>query len=182
MRSLFLFITGCCMLFALIGMMGQLWALAVAWLILMTAAHVAGNVWGMRLRNAHLAKPHDPVSEVRWRTPSPHIIPCAVATRLRERASLGWARVVVSTLLALTGGLLGAGALWIVGWGRMDYGSLAIGGVSAAIIGGFLGFLASSFLEVSLRAWFEALQGDQRAASGRQGESPFLSNPRIPSD
>jgi hypothetical protein len=62
-------------------------------------------------------------------------------------------------LLALVGGALGSGLLWIVGWGRMDYGSLLIAGISASVIGGFLGFLASSFLEVSLRAWSDALRG-----------------------
>ncbi len=173
MRSLFAFVTVCCVLFALAGVMGQLWALAVAWLILMTAVHVAGNVWGNRLRSAHGADRDLEASiNAPWRNSRPAAIPCASANRLRERAALGWTRVVVSTLLALLGGGLGAGLLWVVGWGRMNYGSLLVGGVSAAVLGGFLGFLASSFLEVALRAWSEALRGYQRSASSHQPQPP----------
>jgi hypothetical protein len=170
MRALFVFITLCCVLFALVEVLGQLWALAVGWLVLMTAAHVAGNVWGNRLRNAHAASRDLDASsdDAQWRHVRPAATGCAPAMRLCERAALGWTRVVVSTLLALAGGVLGVGLLWIVGWGRMDYGSLLIGGVSAAVIGGFLGFLASSFLEVALRAWSEALRGYQRSAISHQ--------------
>ena len=156
MRTLFLFMTGCCVLFALVGLMGQLWALAAAWLILMTAAHVAGNVWGTRLRRKRgMDAAGDRLSVVPGQT-APLAVNCAPPTRLQERAALGWTRVVVSALCAMVGGGLGVAVLWLVTWGRMGLGSLLIAGVSAAVIGGFLGFLATSFLEVALRAWSEA--------------------------
>jgi hypothetical protein len=39
-----------------------------------------------------------------------------------------------------------------------------VAGLSATVIGGFVGFLAGSFLEVSLRAWSEALTDPSLAA------------------
>jgi hypothetical protein len=86
------------------------------------------------------------------------------ATRLRERATLGWIMVVASGLCAVAGGVLGTAVMWFVAWGKIGYPSLIVAGLSATVIGGFVGFLASSFLQVSLRAWSEAL-ADSRPAT-----------------
>jgi hypothetical protein len=156
MRTLLAFVTLCCVLLGLAGLLGHLWALAISWLVLMTAAHVAGNVWGTRLNR----RPRQSPEEGDWPQPGDTpIVVCPAATRLQERAALGWTMVGVSIVCAVAGGALGTAALWFVGWGRIGYPSLIVGGVSAAVIGGFVGFLASSFLEVLLRAWSEALNG-----------------------
>lgn len=155
MRTLFAIVTVCCVLFALVGLMGQLWALAVAWMVLLTAVHVAANAWGTRLRARHVAA-LDEAGEAPRRGERPPPLAYVPATRLRERASFSWLRMAVSVFLAIVSGIAGSGLLWLVAWGRIDYGSLIIAGVSAAVIGSILGFLISSFLEVSLRAWWEA--------------------------
>ena len=160
MRSLFVFVTACCIIFALFGLLGRLWALAFGWMLLMTAVHVAANVWGTRLRHRNPAAAPRLDRAGLQHDVEPPVIVCAPATRLRERARLSWLRVAMSVLLAILGGTLGVGLLWLVG---MDYGSLAIAGMSAAVLGGFLGFLASSFFEVALCAWWEA----QKSYQGR---------------
>lgn len=161
MRTLFAFVTACCVLFALVGLMGQLWALAVGWMVLMTAVHVAANAWGIRLRQGRRVAALDETGEAPRRGELPPPLAFVPATRLRERASFSWLRVAVSVFLAIVSGIAGSGLLWLVAWGHIDYGSLSIAGISAAVIGCILGFLISSFLEVSLRAWWEAQQGCQ---------------------
>lgn len=163
MRALFVFVSACCVLFALVGLLGQLWALAVGWMVLMTAVHVAANVWGTRLRQQRPLVALDETGEAPRRGDLPPPLAYVPATQLRERAPFSWLRVAVSASLATTSGMAGAGLLWLVAWGQMDYGSLAIAGISAAVIGSILGFLISSFLEVSLRAWWEAQKSCQGA-------------------
>ncbi len=85
-------------------------------------------------------------------------------TAARAQA-LGWTGIAAGAVCALAGGVLGTTVLlWLVGWGEIGYPSLIVGGVSGTVIGGFVGFLASSFLEVALRAWSEALNGSRLSA------------------
>jgi hypothetical protein len=166
---LFLLVSGFCVLFALVGILGQLWALAVGWLVLMTAVHVAANVWGTRLRHVRRATAiDDDAVASAWRADYSAAVTFAPTTRLRERHALSWLRAIMSVLLAVIAGVAGTTGLWLLTWGSMDYGSLAIAGVSAAVIGGFLGFLMSSFMEVGLRAWWEA----QKTAGGGTNRAP----------
>jgi hypothetical protein len=173
MRSLFVFVTLCCVLFALAGVLGRLWALALAWMMLITAVHVAGNVWGTRLRKRR--PPRDARDEEWPQRGDPPFVTCPPATRLRERAALGWIGVATGAVCAMAGGVLGTSALLFVGWGEMGYPSLVVGAVSGMVIGGFAGFLASSFLEVALRAWTEALGGSRLSACGCRPEEGRLS-------
>lgn len=153
MRSLMAFVSVCCALAALAGIVGRLWAIAIGWLVLMVAVHVAANAWGSRLRVRRGAKDHEESS-----TPPMHscgALPQTGPNRLRNRTPLGWGMVAASSICGTGGGLLGVSAFWFIGWDHR-YSSLAVAGISAAVLGAFLGFLASSFVEVAMGAWLEA--------------------------
>jgi hypothetical protein len=152
LRSLLVFVTVCCMLLALPSVMGQLWALGATWLVLLIAVHVAANAWGTRLR-----KPGGPATAaIEERPLHPETVVFAPTSRLRQRSSLSWLRFAASAVLACLAGAFAVYLMVMLDLQHIGYGSIAVAGVSAAIIGGLLGFLGSSFLEEALRSWNEA--------------------------
>ncbi|HEY5310948.1 MAG TPA: hypothetical protein VIK18_00465, partial [Pirellulales bacterium] len=77
-------------------------------------------------------------------------------TLLRQKQGPGPLMLVGVGLGALIGGLAGTAALWAVYWDAFGPGPIGVGGASSAVVGGFLGFLSASFVEVGARAWQEA--------------------------
>jgi hypothetical protein len=148
-------VTGCCILFALMREVGPLASTGLCLFLLLVVLHVAGNALGTALRDASsqeqgLDRERAPLAEmpVAPRTP---IAP----GRLRERTSLGRAVVILTALGAILGGTLSS--LAYAYWTDVHAGGLIVGSISAAIVGGFLGFVASSFLQMVVRAWRQAL-------------------------
>jgi hypothetical protein len=150
-----LVVTGCCILFALMREVGPLASTALCLFLLLVVLHVAGNALGTALRDASsqehaLVHERAPFAETRAapRTPS-------APGRLRERTSLGRAVVILTALGAVLGGSLSS--LAYAYWTDVHAGGLIVGSISAAIVGGFLGFSTSSFLRMIFRAWRQAL-------------------------
>jgi tetrahydromethanopterin S-methyltransferase subunit C len=87
--------------------------------------------------------------------------------RLRERTPLGRVIHITSGGAAVVGAVLGglALAVWtdasLVGW--------LVGTISSAVLGAFFGFLLASFLEMTIRAWWQASEG-QEGEKGRPGD------------
>jgi len=153
LRALLLAIAGLAALLALVNVVGAGWTLLVAFVVLLVAAHVAGNSLGTALRDRasdeHPLPPFDAPAG-----PVPRIGP----QQLAERARL--CRLTVGLFTAIGAGLgawLGAAALAELHLRGLTDGGLAVGTFSAAVIGGFGGFLCSSFVLIVRRAWREAV-------------------------
>jgi hypothetical protein len=67
--------------------------------------------------------------------------------------------LLATTIGAILGGTLGSVALVLLSLDQAGYTGVIVGTISAAAVGGFLGFLTSSFAEIALRAWREAISG-----------------------
>lgn len=142
---------------AAIGWLGLAGWMAALVLVASVGVHVAGNALGTRLREAtdrDLAK----TSPRRPAVPLPPVRPPA---QLQRRSSLGGLVPVSAAVGGLCGGACGAVMLY-----RLASSSLAgaaLGGVSSAIIGGLLGFLGASFVEIVRTSLCEAIASERRA-------------------
>jgi hypothetical protein len=123
--------------------------------LVLVVLHAAGNALGTSLRegaNRELAadekfpQPAAPAPELVANSPS----------RLREQTPLGSLVFVLTGLGAALGGSLGS--LAYAYWTDANAAGLIVGSISAAILGGFFGFLASSFSKIIFRAWRQALE------------------------
>ena len=54
----------------------------------------------------------------------------------------------------MTGGILGG--LSLASWTRASVPGWIVGTISSAVLGAFFGFLLASFLDMSIRAWWQA--------------------------
>jgi len=146
-------LTACCMLFALMSALGAMWSLALLLLGSLVAAHVLGNSLGTRLRDGatHEIGVRPPITPLRG--PEPSTAPSGLTLRTR----LSRLAVVASLVGGMVGAMLGgtgSAALYPEAGG----GAVALGVVSAAVLGTFVGFALSSFLLVLRAAWREALR------------------------
>ena len=166
LRAMFVGVALLSVLFAIMGIVGPVWSTFIVWFLLLLAAHVSGNVWGTRKTLRRIDDTSDgglkgPPSDAAAVTDMPAV--CALpglhrGTRLRESTRLGWPMIVSTAIGIVGGGALGATLLWL-SRGGADYTGVVLGSLSSAVVGGFLGFLASSFLAVGLNAWQEAIRG-----------------------
>ncbi len=93
--------------------------------------------------------------------------PVPPARRLQEKTGVNRLLLVLAALGAVAGGTVGAVVLVAVLGDDTSVAALALGVVSAAVLGGFFAFLLSSFCFVFSRALGEAL-GDPAAAGARE--------------
>ena len=156
-RSLLVFTAVASLLFALANWLGAVVAITIGLAVLLVGAHVVGNRLGKRIFHPSIR-----TAEVDNQAPvqSP---PDAALRRCREQqlasaqqlrqAGIGWPRVAVTVL----GSLLAAGAtiivLWRGRWTPTTGNTIVICAVSAAVLGGFLGFMLSSFAETFFAYW-----------------------------
>jgi hypothetical protein len=137
---------------------GAVWSTMLVWFLLLATAHVTANFWGTSIA------PRESRSPVSDSQPSDGVRPCqsAVATgavRLRESRRPGWPMLVATVVGAIIGGTLGSIALVSLSLDRAGYAGVTVGTVSAAVVGGCVGYLTSTFAVIALRAWKEALSG-----------------------
>lgn len=154
LRTLMLVVTGCCLMLGLMKEIGPVPSVVVCLFLLLVVLHVAGNALGTSLRKeADRKRDEDgpPPS-----LPQALAAPAKSASRLRERTSPGLIVVALTAIGALLGGSLGS--LAYAYWTDVDTAGLAVGSISAAVLGGFFGFLSSSFLKMVFRAWRQALE------------------------
>jgi hypothetical protein len=157
LRALLGWVTALCALLALLVSLPRGLAWVAGGLAALIAAHVLGNSLGTRLRALGRGsqdrmppdRPIAPASPIQSAPPLP-------VTRLGEKHRLSRtmpiATAAAATLGAVVGGLL-------LAWFNHPQGTvpgMVLGGLSCGFLGGFAGFLASSFLEIFGRAWNEA--------------------------
>ncbi len=148
------------------------WAglLAAGVLAALISAHVIGNTLGRRLRDE--VSPH--LNPRPAATSGPSVTTCVPVRicerRLHQRTPVGRMILVTSAGAALVGALMGGAALAF--WTGASFSGWLVGTLSSGVLGGFVGFLLACFLEMTIRAWWQASEVDRRGESGRgsQGE------------
>jgi hypothetical protein len=158
LRTMLATVAALCGLFAVMHFVGAVWSSILVWFLLLVIAHVTANCWGTRIaprvcQSADEPEPYRPTV-----TPG---YAASGAVRLSESLRPGWPMFVATAVGAIVGGSLGGAALALLSLDRAGYAGVVVGSVSAAAVGGFLGFLTSSFAEIALRAWKEALAGSK---------------------
>lgn len=116
------------------------------WFLALIAAHVAGNYRGTRQRVRTAA------GEIVLASGAAQVPRLPAPQRLQQRQALGWLAPGLSLLGALSASSLTAVGLTVAGKFTLPWQGIALAAGSAAILGGFFGFLLSSFLLVSFRA------------------------------
>jgi hypothetical protein len=156
---------------AAIGWLGIAGWMAAAVLAASVAMHVAGNAIGTRLREAtdqDLSERRRAGRQV-WTT----ALPASAPTHLERRSSLGRLVPVSAGIGAACGGTVGTLALlWLTA--SSPAGAL-LGGASSAVMGGLIGFLGASFVEIvrtSLRESLAAERASIPPAGGTTAPSP----------
>ncbi len=169
LRSLLVLVTACACLFATMSTLGAKWSLGLLFFLCLIAGHVLGNSLGVRLRDG---APRDTPGQADRQQPAPEG-PIAVGppARLAQHTRLHRITLIMFVGGALIGGALGgrfSGALYPeAGWP-----ALALGVISSAVLGGFVGFVISSFLSVLRQAWREALHAAETTTPAHVRRDP----------
>ena len=169
LSTLFLGMTALSVLFAAMTWVGPLAALGLVLLALSIVAHVAGNAIGTRLRENGSRPLAGEIGgpEFLKRKPGSPVAAgdCAPATRLGGRHPLGWLIVVVTVAAFLLGGISGgAFQAWLC-WEKSTVVSILCGAAASGALGGFGGFLVSSFFRELFRAHAQATAAESKSAS-----------------
>ncbi len=149
LRTVFMVMAALCGLLALATAVDAAWVVLFLWVSLMVTAHITGNLSGSSSLRGDSSMDEGP----------PYISPTVVAapsTRLREKAQFGRNMVVFTATSAAGGCILGLAYLIFGLKQRPPVLGLLIGGLSAAVIAGLLGFLAGSFVNVFRHAFRQA--------------------------
>jgi hypothetical protein len=132
--------------------------IAVAVLAASVAMHVAGNALGTRLREST----DRDLRRLRNAATDAEPLPRPRSHRLEQRTGLGLLVPVSAGIGAACGGLAGTSAL--VAWTSCTAAGATLGGISAAVIGGLVGFLGASFVEIVRVSLREALAAERPQA------------------
>lgn len=143
---------------AAIGWLGLAGWMAVAVVAASVAMHVAGNAIGTRLRDAT----DDDLARRRgWRREPAAALPPIRRSHLERRSSLGRLVPVSAAIGGVCGGL--AGVACLITMTASSPAGAVLGGLSSAVIGGLLGFLGASFVEIVRTSLREALAAERPA-------------------
>jgi hypothetical protein len=132
-------------------------------MLLLVAAHVIANAWGTRQRSRRTSQ--RAVTDAFASSQSIDAVfkeQLAPATRLRRNTNSGWLTLACTAVGVAIGGISGTLALASLYYDRIDNQAIALGGASAAVIGGFAGFLAAIFTRTAAHAWHEADRHSRR--------------------
>jgi hypothetical protein len=171
LRQLFLFVGGICALFAILGAVQGLPALAVLLAVVVVCAHVFATALGSRLR---ARADEEQVFESAERLPigsiastSERLARVAVVRsqprspwHARGTTALPWLRRLVLIAIAV-GGVVGAGYLAVTIGYRTSPAGVVVGSLSVAILCGWFAFLCGSFYGV-FRHGFRDAVAEQR--------------------
>ncbi len=149
---------------AAIGWLGLAGWMAAAVLLASVAMHVAGNAIGTRLREA---TDHDLALRRNTALPASAPLPASGPTHLERRSSLGRLVPISAGIGAACGGTAGTlSLLWLTA--SSPAGAL-LGGGSSAVVGGLLGFLGASFVEIVRASLRESLAAERAATRPPDG-------------
>jgi hypothetical protein len=164
LRTMLLAVTALGCLFGMMSALGTVWSMVILLFGCLVAGHVLGNSLGTRLRDG--APKRSGVSQALRDARFAVTHRSGVeGSGLSQRTRLSRVTLVMSFGGATAGAFLGGTGLAAI---YPDAGApaVALGVVSSAVLGGFMGFLTSSFLSVTLKAWREALAQSDPVARG----------------
>lgn len=166
-RSLFLAVAVCALVLVVFDQAGAVWGVASVWFLILVAAHVGANVRGSRELDASSAAiaADENAGHGRPARREPPTVDYAPATQLRATTGPGRVLAFVIASGAALGLILGTLALALAT--RTDYSGIVLGGFSAGVLGGILGFVTGSFVIVSSRAFQEAARDPRSGARVR---------------
>jgi hypothetical protein len=165
-------------LFAVMASISAVASVALGWFLLLVGAHVAANCWGERRRGAC---EHDSVRALSddlshdgapGAATAPHLamvpreLPFAPRSRLGRSIRLGYGVLAAAGGIAIVSGLGGGYGLASLGFDHFGWPPLAFGVASFAVLGGWLGFLLASFVQVAAIAVWEATRESVREPTG----------------
>jgi hypothetical protein len=148
---------------AAIGWLGMAGWMAAAVLMVSVGLHVAGNCIGTRMRDQTDQVIRRRIDR-RGADPVPAALPLATPSRLERRESLGRTLPIAASIGAICGGAVGTSALLMLT--AASPAGAVLGGLSSAVMGGFFGFLAASFVEVVRTCLREAIEAEKPPAAG----------------
>jgi MFS family permease len=162
LRTLLLAIAVISALFALLQAVGLYSFLVLVFFLGLIACHVIGNALGTRLRDEARR-----LAQVEGAAPDPPPTTGALpakppASQLTENRKLPRGLLGFTTAGAVLGGIVGGALITAVTWQHITVAGIALGVGSMAVLGGFAGFLASSFYMVAHGALREALREPPR--------------------
>lgn len=143
---------------AAIGWLGLAGWMAVAVVVASVAMHVAGNAIGTRLRDAT----DEDLARLRGGWHAPAALPQSRPNHLERRSSLGRLVPVSAAIGGACGGV--AGVACLITMTASSTAGAVLGGLSSAVIGGLLGFLGASFVEIVRTSLREALAAERPSA------------------
>lgn len=157
LRTLLVVVAACGLLLAIMDRLGFVAATLVGWMMALIAAHVIANRWGTRAaREASRRLARGQGDGGGSPTGEPPIVVFAPLSRLRDRTRLGWTVLLPIGAGAIGGGAWGTMVLAQVNQGKLRLAGLTVVAISCTVIGAFLAFLSSSFLDMSVRAMLQA--------------------------
>lgn len=178
LRTLLIIVTLLGGLFAVMATIGVMWSAILGLFLILAAAHVVGNALGTTLRDH---SDRSLVVSIARTTPArPNI---EAGKQLTQKIALAKITRTMTILGALLGAILGSVAMSIVMWEHINWGGMALGVFSAGVLGGFAGFLGSSFFTIARGAWREALEEEREkrekrtAISRQQSAQPKRNEP-----
>lgn len=154
-----------CSIFAVMGTAGPYAAFVLILLILAVFAHVSGNALGTRLRengNRPISSDGEKLNRPRFRTRPLNNDDYAPTTQLGRRYALGFVVLIATSVGALLGAAGGGSLLIFLNWQRITIYAIGFAILFCGLLGGFAGFLTSSFLHVLLGAQSEAVRHAKR--------------------
>jgi hypothetical protein len=172
LRTIFWLMVAAGTLFAVMQLIGAVWSAILVWFLVLVLAHVTANFWGTRIAPGQTqhgleeeGRHERALRDVRGERAASVAVG---AVRLSESARPGWPMFLVTGVGALVGGTLGGVSLFLLSLEQAGYTGVIVGTLSAAVVGGFLGFLTSTFAQIALRAWNEAVCGAPPPVAGEQ--------------
>ena len=164
LRTLLLVVTALGCLFGVMAALGSSWSILILLFGCLVAGHVIGNSLGTRLRDG--APRYEKLARASFdaRIAAQHA-PATQGGGLSRRVRLSRITLVMTFGGASAGAFLGGTGLAAI-YTEAGAAAVALGVVSSAVLGGFVGFLTSSFLSVTLKAWREALAQADPIAHG----------------
>jgi integral membrane sensor domain MASE1 len=164
LRTMFLAISCCAVLFAICAAIGLMATCGFLLVLTLVSLHIIGNALGTALRDeapsSATSKEHGGSDAPNLGFPAlPMTIPADTrqsVSRLSQRTPLGWIIFPIMVLGAVIGG-------WVGRWALINYStitslrSILVGTVSSAVLGGIAGFMLGSLFKIWFSAWSQAV-------------------------